>query len=307
MRLLNFKKRSQNSLMDEVLAQLEKNQLSTIPTVLARILNVSRNPMSHASDLASICEIDKATSARLLKAANSVYFATENRDRVDSIKEAIVRIGFRYSEEIIMSASVASLLRSTKPLGDYTSSGLWKHSVAVAIASRIIFEARFGESYVDPFTAGLMHDVGIAVEHQFLYDKGFAEAILRRNKKDSMLVDEERDVLGFSHEEVGEMFARRWNFPDHLVEVIGHHHDLKIKDKMGLSLAHVVRLSEYLTHVQQYGYSDFPNPYLSDLLKSKSFLGVTDAMLEEYGERLADEMHRMISLGWFSELRMKLA
>ena len=113
--------------------QLDGQDLSSIPSVLARILAVSRNPKSNAADLAAVCEMDKASSARLLRAANSVYYATESRYRIDSIKDAIVRIGFSTAEEIIISSKVSSVLKSDAAIDDYSSSSLWKHSVAVGI------------------------------------------------------------------------------------------------------------------------------------------------------------------------------
>ena len=86
--------KKQRQILDKVLRTLDQHELSTIPSILVHLLKLCRDPKSSASDLAAICKMDKSTSARLLRAANSVYFATSNRDRIDSIRDAIVRVGF---------------------------------------------------------------------------------------------------------------------------------------------------------------------------------------------------------------------
>jgi len=292
--------------LDKVLQGLERSELSTIPSVLVRLLSVSRDPKAHAGDLATICEMDKSTSARLLRAANSVYFATENRDRVDSLKDAIVRIGFGVAEEIILSSTVSSLLKSSSTIADYSANALWRHSIAVAIASRLLYNSRFSSGNLDAFIMGLLHDLGIAIEHQFLFEDGFQPALLQRFEKQSLLSDEEEACMGVTHQEVGRAVAMKWNFPKHLVDAIGHHHDMDIQDDRNLAAIHVIRLAEYLCFIQHQGYSDFSEAYASILLESREVLSINDESLQAISDQMAREMANLESLGWFSELRLKM-
>ncbi len=292
--------------LDKILQGLAHHEISTIPSILTRLLGVSRDPKAHAADLAAVCELDKATSARLLRAANSVYFATENRDRVDSIKDAIVRIGFGVAEEIILSATVSALMKSSTAIADYTASALWKHSIAVAIAARLIYNQRFRRGSIDPFITGLLHDLGIAIAHQFLYEDGFQSAVVQRFEKQSLLADEEEACMGVTHEQIGEAVAKKWNFPQHLVAVIGHHHDMNVQQEDCVAMIHVIRLAEYLCFIQHLGYSDFSEGYATVLLESRTVLNLDDDTLQSLSDQLAKEMGNLESLGWFSELRLKV-
>ena len=289
----------------KVIQQLEGQDLSSIPTVLARILAVSRNPKSNAADLAAVCEMDKASSARLLRAANSVYYATESRFRVDSIKDAIVRIGFRTAEELIISSKVSSVLKTDTAIDDYSSSSLWKHSVAVGIGSRLIYNRVYGAGKIDPFIAGLLHDMGIAIEHQFLFNDGFKDAILHRHEKQSLLTEEETSAMGVNHEELGLIVAQKWNFPEHLAVVIGHHHNLGAKNEEHMKMIHVVRMAEYLCFSRDLGYSDFSQPYAEILRETKNVLGLEDEVLIQIADELAKSVGALVNLGWFSEMRLK--
>ncbi len=298
--------KSQNKNLDRIIRGLDHQEISTIPSVLSRILTVSRDPKSHAADLASVCEMDKATSARLLRAANSVYYATGNQDRVDNIKDAIVRIGFHTAEEIIMSATVSSLLKTAKGIADYTPTALWRHSIAVAVGCRLIYHHKYGATSKDLFVVGLLHDFGIAIEHQFLSEDGFQDAIVRRFQNESLLAEEERAVMGVTHQEIGELVARKWNFPDHMIAVIGHHHDHDHHDEKYEALLHVIRLAEYMSFKQQQGYADFSGAYAQQLEASRAALGIEPNVIELMSDFMAKEMNNLTNLGWFSELRLKL-
>jgi HD-like signal output (HDOD) protein len=298
--------KKQRQLIDKVLHTLERHDLSTVPSVLVHLHKVSRDPKSSASDLAAICEMDKSTSVRLLRAANSVYFATSNRDRIDNIRDAIVRIGFGQSEEIILSATVSALMKTNNKINDYTSMALWRHSIAVGIAARLIFTKRFGSGVLDPFMAGLLHDLGIAVENQFLMQEGFEMALVHRYENQSLLIEEEMRHLGTNHEEIGEIVARKWNFPNHLIAVMGHHHNLSTADDNYISLLNIIRLAEYLCFKQMQGYADFSEGYAAELYERKTALGIDDQLLEWVFNELSREMSKLVNLGWFTELKLKL-
>ncbi|MFH0878814.1 MAG: HDOD domain-containing protein, partial [Lentisphaerota bacterium] len=165
---------------------------------------------------------------------------------------------------------------------------------------------KFQSRNLDPFMVGLLHDLGIAIEHQFLFNDGFHLALSQRFEKQSLLADEERICMGVTHEEIGELVARKWNFPSHLVAVIGHHHRMESDHHEFADLLHVVRLAEYLSFKQQHGYCDFSEPYALTLKPSQEALGISDDALLLVSDQLAREMANLVNLGWFSELRIKL-
>ncbi|NCC49854.1 MAG: HDOD domain-containing protein [Spartobacteria bacterium] len=294
--------------LGRVLAGLETNEMSTVPVVLSRILSISRAPDSGAEDLARLCEMDKATTARILRAANSIYFAPDIQGRrVDNLRDAIVRIGFRTAEEIALSATISNVFKASRLVGDYSLNNLWKHSMAVGIGNRLLFSRLFPNTGMDAFTAGLLHDMGIALEHQFLAEEGFYEAVQYRHARQSLLVDEEHAAMKTNHQLVGHAVAKKWNFPEHLQAVILHHHDPLLKNIEHENLIHVTRLSEIMCYRLSLGYSDFSDRHLLMLRESMFKLGVDEDFLEHIGRKLVEVLEAYVNIGLFSNLRLKIA
>jgi putative nucleotidyltransferase with HDIG domain len=74
------------------------------------------------------------------------------------------------------------------------------------------------------YTACLLHDIGKTVLNQ--YAKVYLHLRVANPKLDGRgLISAERKTLGIDHQELGELIARRWQFPKEVVEAIGHHHN----------------------------------------------------------------------------------
>ena len=283
----------------KLVRNLKKERLFTVPSVLTELLKVSSDPLANAQDLALICEKDPTITARLLKTANSVYYGKANRGQIEQVGDAIVRIGFRKSEEIIMSATVCAALVTHRSSCDFSMWELWKHCYAVAICNRMISTHVFDKPDIDPFLAGLLHDIGIIIENQFLAEEGFLKATEQRQRQDGLLTDAETELLGFTHEELGLAVAKEWGFPAHIAAVVGHHHDLDVEDPRLRHYVHCTRMSEWICSVLQLGYADFGTAHADELMQSRSRLKLTDQDIDEVAKALTEEMDMLGSMGWF--------
>ena len=294
--------------MENVLALVKEQDFSTIPSVLCEMLRISNDPNSDVSDLARLCEKDIATSARVLRTANSIYFATRYQNRARTLKDAIVRIGFKAAQEIIMSSVVRAAMTTHHSVMDYSTIGLWKHSIAVGIGNRLIHTRQHGEvKSLDPFLAGLLHDMGIAVEHQILFARGFSDAVQNRYANASLLTEEESKTLGFTHEELGEALAHKWKFPDYLAAVIGNHHGEETGDETTRLLCHINRISEWLCFSLNLGYCDFSKAHADHLGQSREALEMSTEDVDWVAGRMHQEMEALSNIGWFSDYRLRVA
>jgi HD-like signal output (HDOD) protein len=55
----------------------------------------------------------------------------------------------------------------------------------------------------------------------------------------------EKEILGIDHTQVGSKLARKWSFPESLIDIIRHHHKPE-QAARHLELAHVVYLADLL-------------------------------------------------------------
>ncbi len=290
------KKRKRN--LDILIKGLKEQEMSTISDVVTKTMEVIHDPNSGASDLAKIFEIDQTSSANLLRIANSVYYNTAGIC-VDNTRTAIVRVGYKKAQEIVMSATVCDLFKDETMIVDYSRRDLWKNSIAVAIANRMIYTDIYKSDESYPYLAGLLRNIGIVFLDQFLHNHGFRDVISKRYNNETVLIEEEKKYLGITHEEIGEKVADEWNFSYELKYIIANHHTREEANKDLERLVDVTKLSELMCSNLEIGYSDFPESYKEVLSPSQEKLGINDDALFSLQNLFKEEVDKLREAGWF--------
>jgi HD-like signal output (HDOD) protein len=228
------------------------HQIPTIPAVLAPLLRYLEQPVEQL-DVQRVTEMiaqDKSLAAQCLQMANSPLFG--RWQKVDSLRGAIVGLGFQRVSDIAMSCGVLNMMPKD-------SSGIdpvvfWEHSLGCALVCRH-FARKI--SYPDPGKAnlaGLLHDLGIIV-NLWVLPKEFREAFEFARTEGIPLHEAEQSVLGFTHCESGRLLADKWELAPDLREVVSLHHNLQEShDHAGLVA--LVEISDLLCRVSglNYGY-----------------------------------------------------
>lgn len=194
--------------------------ISTLPHVVTKTLEVANDPNSSALDLKVVIEEDASLSARIIRCVNSSAYAL--RERVTNLQRAISFLGMREIRRLALTASVAELFTHDEAIGTYRRCALWQHLVAVGLCARLIAMRRRMPNFEDVFIAGLLHDIGIVLEDQYVHEP-FRRAI--ESLDDTVaLADREREILGFDHMRFGAKVAESWRFPESVKAAIGYHH-----------------------------------------------------------------------------------
>ncbi len=204
--------------LEQVVRRID--EISTLPQVAFRVMEVANDPDSGAADLKDVMEGDAALSARVLRCVNSSAYAT--RTRITNLQQAIAYLGLKQIRNLAMTASVSELFKKDEAIGPYRRSELWKHLVSVGICARLIALRRKLRDFEDAFLAGLLHDVGIVLEDQHAHE-AFCRTIRGLNEQQTLTAVEMRE-LGFDHTQLGEQVAKAWNFPESTVAAIRYHH-----------------------------------------------------------------------------------
>ncbi len=203
----------------QALARFNPSELfdiPTLPTVVMRAMEVLQNPASGADDVQEVIARDPAISAKILRVANSAFFGFARR--VGTIGEAAGILGFVNLQGMILGLGAFDSLRT----GRLNLANLWRHSVTTATAARLLAE-RLGRRPDEAFTAGILHDIGKLI---FAVQAGadYQRVINLERTAGASSLEAERTLLEFTHPEVGEMVAQRWNLPPRYVAAIAHHH-----------------------------------------------------------------------------------
>jgi HD-like signal output (HDOD) protein len=222
--------------------------LPPMPKVLFKAREVMGDPKSSFKDVAQIIETDQAIAARVLKVANSAYYGLSGM--VNSIHQATVVLGQQTLEQVITMVSSSSLLGKRLKGYSLNAGVLWKHSLAVALGSRMIASKRAPSLESDAFSVGLIHDAGkLALDHYLDQKKKVLQHFLQKTSPSYLLA--ERHVLGFDHTEIAQDLCRKWKLPEHHAAAMRFHHD---PDAAGDNqLAHVIYLANHLAKEAGYG------------------------------------------------------
>jgi len=276
---------------------------------LTRLSVISRHSTMSSDDYAAAFRLDRLSFARLIQTANCAQYAGPTLHRVEDLSSAIEKIGVPTSLEVVIAAYGRHLFRSGSIIGDYSPSEVYKHSLAVALCNRIICNRIGGwedERGLYPFLSGMLHDVGLVMEEMFAPAGAFRAAIREHAETLHPLVAEENEMLGVAHDEVGWEVVRSWNFPEEVLSVIRFHHRPDHPEAAEhAQLIHVTRMSEWLVHQIDMGYSDFSDWQAGEYEQSRLNLGFTKEQAEVIKTHLLDEIHRVEYLGWFALYRLR--
>ncbi len=183
--------------------------LTNLPTPVTELLEVLNNPMSSASQVASICEESVELTAMVLKLVNSPFYGLKSS--VDDITQAVALLGF---DEIRQIVYTMSLFRSADvPNSIVKISQLWQHSVAAArITSWLTDRANAPIRIGLAGTGAMLHDVGKLLL-QCWRPYAFQSAVQAARDNSTSLLEEELKILGLTHAYASSLLADRWNLP----------------------------------------------------------------------------------------------
>lgn len=224
------------------------NEISTLPQVAMNILEVANDPGASVIDIKELIESDAALGARILRCVNSSAYGI--RDRVTNLQQAISFLGLRQIRSLALTASVAEMFAKEEAIGTYRRRDLWRHLVAVGICSRLIAMRQKVSDFEDAFAAGLLHDIGIVLEDQYVHGP-FCKAI-QSLREDGTLMEAERQHVGFDHARFGAKVAELWRFPDAVKAAIGYHHMSVNCRGADLTIVRCVELANLICTVKGY-------------------------------------------------------
>ena len=285
-----------NDELSELIENVNKSDISTIKEVITQLLTIFNNPKSGAIDLKNVIEKDPPLSTRLLKLANSAYYGY--RRKIIDIQEAIVRIGFSAAKEVAFSQKVCELFQKDVNIEGYSRTALWENSIAVALFCKLLYMREFQMSGDNIYTLGLLHNIGIIIEDQFLQNR-LKEALVQSRKKKCNLHYAEKNILGFDHTDIGREIAHTWGFPDEFVIAIGNHHEpFRVDDGLKRSTL-TLYISAFICQRNSLGFCDafYEDPFFYS--KCLSELKIQEEAMNLIIEDVQYELKKMEKNGWF--------
>ncbi len=266
------------------------DQISTLPQVAMRVIEVANNPDAGAADLKVVLEQDAALSARVLKCVNSAAYAL--RSKVGNLQLAVSYLGFRQVRNLAVTASVSEVFKQEGGFGTYQREMLWDHLVSVALGARLVATRQKLPDFDDAFLAGLLHDIGIILEDQYVHPK--FRTMIESLDDVTPLIVAEQEQLGFDHTQLGYRVGRSWKFPDHVLNAIRFHHADFDSEKYDLEIVRCVEISNLVCTLM--GHSSIGRKTLPPPRCAIAQFGLTKRDLKVYAEDFEREFKQHDSL-----------
>jgi two-component system, cell cycle response regulator len=204
--------------MESLLERLEN--LPTLPGVALKILEAVKNEKIDLDELGKILSLDPPLSGKILGLINSPFYSLPVK--VTSVSHAVKLLGLNTVKKVALGFS---LLRLVKPKADaeFNYAEFWRDSVMAAVVCRLLAKDVLPSMVEDGFTLGLLHDIGRLGLNQSMPKQ---YNLVLKERRDSLCeyYEAEKQVLGFTHMEMGGALIRQWGLPEFFCEPVQMHH-----------------------------------------------------------------------------------
>lgn len=255
-------------------------ELPTLPEVVLQAQELLNSSHGDAQKLSRIVEQDPTLASKLLKVANSSYFAIGISNRISSIAAAITRIGFNEVSNILTAMSLMKKFSVTSEIFDYRA--FWRHSLTAAYLCEhfaqipgTVFNEK--EKHI-LFLSGLFHDVGILISNQFFHTE-FSTILGLAMDQEISFLNAEHTVIGKDdHAAIGSALLEIWKLDSRIVNSVRFHHNPKNSSLAHKKFAYACYLAEYILCNSSIG--TFEGTFFNEESSLKEVLGLGSESFE---------------------------
>ncbi len=223
--------------------------LPPAPRMLPELLHMLAQDETDAADIVRLITFDPSLTAQVLRRCNSAHYGFAAP--AQHLQEAVVRIGLGGVYRVVARVVGERTLGAAQAGYGIAQGDLWKHSAVTAVAAQIIAR-KAGEDESAVFTAALLHDLGKLILSTSV-EGVYSDLVNDPENTVQSFVEAEKDALGVEHAEIGGRLLARWNFPEHLVAAVWHHHD-PARAESSVRMTACVHLGDIVAHTLGHGY-----------------------------------------------------
>ncbi len=267
------------------------NNIPTLPSLASQLLELLGSVNVSMTKISKIMEVDPSMTAKVLKTVNSAYYGL--RKKVDTLRMAFVILGLNEVSDIVLGLSVVQTF-STKTNTEFDLKRFLEHSAITANISKKLTKLFRIPTHGEEFTAGILHNIGKTIIHQYLEEDSKKIIDLVKNHGLSEL-EAERIILDSDHCEIGSWLGKKWKLPTGIIQTIEyHHHPEAFPTNL---LVPIVNIAD--SYANEFGYkqdyinSEFKTEELESWIFLEKFTG--EINFEELKEKLEPEVEASVN------------
>jgi HD-like signal output (HDOD) protein len=133
--------------------------LPSMPDVALKISSAVQSKDADFRQIATTVQADPVIAARIVQVANSAMYAGVSR--VESVQNAITRIGLQAARVIVMTVVLKNLFTPQSPVVRKRMKAYYLHSIRIGAICHALATRLPGFDPEQAFLAGLMHNIGV--------------------------------------------------------------------------------------------------------------------------------------------------
>lgn len=193
--------------------------IGSAPQLYHRLNSLIQSKSASMDSIVKLLGEDPSLAARLLKLANSAMFGFQSK--IATMNHAVTVIGLRNLHDLVLATTVlhrfSGISESLVSAEDF-----WKQSLACAISCRLL-ASYAGYNTERMFVVGLLSDIGRLLMIMAVPD--LVVKIFEHSEKTTQpLIHSEREILGFTHADVGGELLRSWDLPESIASTVQFSH-----------------------------------------------------------------------------------
>lgn len=225
--------REVEALHESLARRMGDTSVPTLPEVAVKVIQLVSDPRASLKDFADVIGADPALTGRLLRTANSAYYA--QRQPVTQLHRAMVLLGIDRLKAMALGfhlSQAAAGAENGNSVKSVWTQSLFRAWTAFRLAE--LFDRRLsGEAFV----VGLMLDAGLPMMSELAGAEAY-EAVVAGASGPTKVYAAEFKGLPFTHVDVAAALCRIWKLPTVLARPICLHHSAvePVREKDGASL-----------------------------------------------------------------------
>lgn len=181
--------------------------LPSMPETAMRIYRILQQEDCTVSQVADAVKLDPVIAVRIVQVANSAMYAMPVK--IESIKDAITRIGLNTTHAIVMSVVLKNLFTPESPLIRNQFKKFYHHSIRVAAIAYALARHLKDFNPDEALLAGLIHDIGVL---PLLIEADHSKKLLEHEA-------ELENILRTQSHSVGARLLHQWGFEEVFIQV----------------------------------------------------------------------------------------
>jgi HD-like signal output (HDOD) protein len=270
---------STTKITEEIVKEID--EVPAFPQSITKIQELCKQPDAAVKEVAAAISRDPGLTASLLKIVNSAGYMGNRK--VASIEEAVVKIGFKELNVLLIASGVDRIVESKYKRFE----SIWQESYKRAFyAHTLALKYKKQKQADSAYLASLLVDVGRLI--LLSLDSKIMEKLKKiagfKGIESTDLLEEMS--LGVSHAALGSMVCEKWNFSEDLITTIMYHHRPHMAPDELKDLIYVVYLSNTFVEIEdrktRFEFADEDVLDFFKLSKKEDFEKLHESLKETY-------------------------